>query len=65
MRIHLQPRGAPIGVVRVVRVHVATRVDNPRIVRVVAVGRTPPAVLRIYSLQPIIVFVESLFSSAP
>ena len=46
VRIDMQPRGAPIGVIRVVRVHIAGRVDIPHIVGVVAVGRTTEAVLR-------------------
>lgn len=46
VRMDMQTRGAPIGVVRVVRVHVAGSVDIPDVVRVVAVSRTTETVLR-------------------
>ena len=43
--------GAPIRVRRVVVVHVACRVDIPRVVRVATVGTAQARVLR-YSLRP-------------
>lgn len=54
-RIYMSPcintiRGAPIEPIRVVVVHVAARVDIPRVVRVAAIRRPQPDVLR--TIQP-------------
>ena len=47
VRLNIQAGSAPIRVVRVVRVHIARRVDDPSIVRVVAIGGTQTAILRL------------------
>jgi len=52
VRFDIQSGGAPIRVVRVVRVQVARCVDNPGIVQIVAIARTPPAVLRVTAYNP-------------
>ena len=52
VRNAIQSGGAPIGVVRVRRVHIAARIAIPYVVRVVAVSRPTETVLRTYSLQP-------------
>ena len=64
-RKSIQSGSAPIRVVRVVVVDVATRVDIPHVVRVVAVSRPPPTVLRCHSLQPIIFFVPPFLGFSP
>lgn len=65
VRINIQSGGAPIGVVRVGRVHIARRVAVPHVVRVVAVSRPTEAVLRTYSLQPIFFFIVTFFRCSP
>lgn len=45
--------GAPIGVSRIRRVHIAAHVAIPNVVRIVAVSRPAETVLRCRSLQPI------------
>lgn len=61
----IQSRRAPIGVVTVRRVHIATRVAVPNVVRVVAVSRATEAVLRRYSLQPVIFSIVAYFRLIP
>lgn len=65
VRINIQPRGTPIGVVRVGRVHVAGRVDIPHVVRVVPVSRPTETVLCTYSLQPVYLFEVFSFCFYP
>ncbi len=57
----IQSRRAPIGVVTVRRVHIATGVAVPDVVRVVAVSRATEAVLRRYSLQPVVFSIVTYF----
>lgn len=65
VRINIQSGGAPIGVIRIGRVHIARRGAAPHVARAAAVSRPTEAVLRTCSLQPIFFFIVTFFRCSP